>query len=143
MRSLASSCELAELRLEVEAAGVLGALAARESEIALEHRLHVVDVLLQRLGVAAGAAQRQLQPEAGQDGPEVVADAGQHGRALLDLPLDALAHLDEGEAGAAHFLRAARLEIARHRPPLAEALGGLRQLQDRADLVAQEGNGDR
>jgi hypothetical protein len=62
--------------------------------------------------------------------------------ALLDLALDALAHLDEGRAGPAHLVGAARPEIARHRPPLAEAFRRLRQMQDRSDLVAQEGDGD-
>ena len=86
----------------------------------------------ERLGVGLVAEQRELQLEAGEDGAEVVADAGQHGRALLDLPLDALAHLDEGVAGAAHLLGAARLEVARHRPALAEALGGLGELSGSA-----------
>ena len=52
------------------------------------------------------AEQRELQLEAGQDGAEVVADAGQHGRALLDLPLDALAHVDEGLRRLPHLARA-------------------------------------
>ena len=78
---------------------------------------------------AFAADQRQLQAEAGQDGPQIVADAGQHRGALLDLPLDALAHLDEGEAGAPHLLGAARAEIARHRPALAETFGGFGKLQ--------------
>ena len=69
-------------------------------------------------------------------------DAGQHGGALFDLTLDALAHLDKGEAGAAYFLRAARAEIARHRSALAEALGGFGKGQDRPYLVAQERDGD-
>ena len=71
-----------------------------------------------------------------------MADAGEHRRALLDLALDALAHQDEGLAGAAHLVGPARAEIGRHRPALAEAFGSFGKLQDRADLVAQEGDGD-
>ena len=67
---------------------------------------------------------------------------GQHDGALLDMALDAVAHLDEGLRRLAHLARAARAEILWRRPPLAEALGGFSQAQDRLDLIAQEQDGD-
>jgi len=66
---------------------------------------------------------------------QVVRDAGQHRRALFDGALDARLHLDEGLRRAPHLARAARA-IVRHLAALAEAFGGVRQLQDRLDLVA-------
>ena len=65
-----------------------------------------------------------------------MADAVQHRRALFARSLDAPLHLDEGIAGLTNFARAARLkfEIA----PLSEILGGGRQSQDRANLIAQK-----
>ena len=66
---------------------------------------------------------------------------GQHGGALLHGALDAALHLDEGGGGAPHLARAARTEV-RHLAALAEALGGVGEPQDRADLVAQEQDGD-
>ena len=57
------------------------------------------------------------------------------------MALDAVAHLDEGLRRLPHLAGAARAEIGRRRPPLAQALGGLGQTQDRLDLVAQEQDG--
>ena len=71
-----------------------------------------------------------------------MAHAGQHDGALLDMALDAVAHLDEGVGGLAHLARAARAEILWRRAPFAEAFGRFRQAQDRLDLIAQEKNGD-
>ena len=68
-------------------------------------------------------------------------DAGQHRGALLDRALDARFHLEEGLRGAAHFARAAGPEV-RRLAALAEAFGGVRQPQDRLDLVAQEQHRD-
>src|SRR5690606_4438380 len=134
--------EPVEIAGEVEAARIFGSLAAGEFEIAYEHRLHVVDVAVERLEVRLRSGERQLQLEAGEDGTQIVADAGEHGGALLDLPLDALAHLDEGKARPPNLLRAPRPEIRRHRATLAEAFRRLGELEDRLDLVTQEGNGD-
>ena len=50
-------------------------------------------------------------------------------------------HLDEGLRRAANLARAARAEV-RHFAPFAEAFGGVREPQDRADLVAQEQHRD-
>src|SRR5262249_33434592 len=44
--------------------------------------------------------------------PEIVADAGEQLRALLDVALDARAHVEEGERGAAYFACAADAERA-------------------------------
>ncbi len=70
-----------------------------------------------------------------------MAHAGEHGGALLDMALDAVTHLDEGLRRLPHFAGAAWAEIGRRWPPLAQALGGLGQAQDRLDLVAQEQDG--
>jgi hypothetical protein len=64
-------------------------------------------------------------------------------RSWLDIALDAVAHLDEGVGRLTHLARAARAEIGWRGPALAEALGRLRQAQDRFDLVAQEQDRDR
>ncbi len=70
-----------------------------------------------------------------------MADAGEHGGALVDLALDALAHLVEGDRRLAHLAGAARGEIG-HGAALAEIVDGGGQSEDRADLVAQEDDGD-
>ena len=88
------------------------------------------------------AEQCQFELEAGQHGAQIVRDAGEHRGALLDRPLDARLHLDEGLRGAAHLARAARPEV-RRLAALAEALRGVGEPQDRLDLVAQEADGDR
>ena len=100
--------------------------------------LHFLDVGLQRPHFLAVAGQRQFQLEAREHRAQVVADAGQHGRALLHVLADAVAHFDEGGGGLAHLARAAGREVGRHRAALAEGVGGFRQTQDRADLVAQK-----
>ena len=71
-----------------------------------------------------------------------MADAGQHGCALFNLPFYALAHLDECESCTTDFLRAARAEITRHRPALAETFCSFGQFLNRADLVAQKQDRD-
>ena len=68
-------------------------------------------------------------------------DAGQHRGALLDRALDARLHFEERLRRAAHFARAARPEI-RRLAALAKTFGGVRQPQDRLDLVAQEQHRD-
>src|SRR5437667_350061 len=83
-----------------------------------------VVVLLHRLDLAAVAKERQLELEAGQDGAQIVRDAGEHGGALLDRALDAALHFDEGGRRPAHLARPARAEI-RHLAALAETLGGV------------------
>ena len=55
---------------------------------------------------------------------------------------DAVAHLEEGFRGLAHLARAARAEIVGNGAALAEGVGGFREPQDRADLVAQEQDRD-
>ena len=120
----------------------LAEVAAREGEIGLQHARHLVDVVLHRLDFRRLLLdQRELQLEAREHRAQVVADAGEHRRALLDGALDARLHLDEGLRRAPHLARAARAEI-RHFAALAEAFGGVGQPQDRLDLVAQEDDGD-
>ena len=122
---------------------LLAAVALGEGQVVLQHVLHLVDVVLQRRDLAAVAEQGELQLEAGQHGAQVVADARQHGGALLDVMADAVAHLQERLRGLAHLARAARAEVGRHGPALAEGVGRLGQPQDGPDLVAQEQDGDR
>ena len=73
-------------------------VAFGERHVVLEHGLHLVDVAAHRLELGTVLEQSELQLEAGQHGAEVVAHAGQHDGALLDMALDAVAHLDEGDA---------------------------------------------
>ena len=122
---------------EVDDLRRLAGVSLRKGEIVLKHARHLVDVGAERLGVRTFAEQCQLELEAGEHGAKVVADAGEHGGALLDLPLDPPLHLYEGQRGLAHLARAARPEGI-DRPALAELLGGIGELQDRLDLVAQE-----
>ena len=67
-----------------------------------------------------------------------MADPGQHGCALLDLAVDALAHLQEGEARLTHFPRAANLEVDGQVSALAIEFGRAGKVLNRPDLVAQE-----
>ena len=108
----------------------LAAVAAREGEIAFEHRLHLADVVLEVGRFGVGFEHGERQAEAGEDGFQVVADAAQHRRALFVGALDAALHLDEGVAGLPHLARAARLELVE--AALAEILGRLGEPQDRA-----------
>ncbi len=120
----------------------LAEIAAREGEIGLQHARHLVDVLLHRLRFRRFLLdQRQFELEAREHRAQVVRDPGQHRRALLDRAFDARLHLDEGLRRAPHLARATRSEI-RHFAPFAETFGGVRQAQDRLDLVAQEDDGD-
>ena len=119
---------------------VLLRVAAGEGEELGEHPLHLVDVLAQALGLLALVHQRQRQLHPGQRRAQVVADARQHRGALLDLPLDARAHVQKRAGRAADLLGAGGAE--RQRTALAEGLGGFGELADRPDLVAQEGDGD-
>ena len=68
-------------------------------------------------------------------------DAGQHRGALLDRAFDARLHFHERLRRLPHLPCAADPEI-RRLAALAEAFGGLRQPQDRPDLVAQEQHRD-
>ena len=70
-----------------------------------------------------------------------MADAVQHGRALFAGALDPAFHFDEGVPRLTDLPGAVRAEI--EVPALAEILGGVRQPQDRPDLVAQEDDRDR
>ena len=139
--ALGVGLELVEEGGHVGRRRLLAGIAAREGEIGFQHPRHLVDVLLHRLDLGAVADQRELELEAGEDGAQVVRDAGEHGGALLHRALDAGLHLDEGLRRAAHLERAARTEV-RHLAALAEALGGVGEPQDRADLVAQEQDRD-
>jgi hypothetical protein len=117
-RSRPSAATFSTTLVEAHHADILLGFAAGEGQVAVEHRLHVVDVLVQRVELRSVADQRELKPEAGEDGAQVVADARKHGGALLDLALDALAHLDEGDAGAPDLIGAAGRKSSGMRWPL-------------------------
>ena len=126
---------------KLQRADILFDIGTGEGQIGLQHRLHVLDILVEPLEVGIVARERQLQLEAGEDGAQVVADAVQHGGALLHLPLDTLAHQDEGEAGAPHLIRTAR-GIAADLLAFAEVFRRLGKRFDGFDLPAQEEDGD-
>ena len=114
-----------------------GALAAGEIEVQVDQPLHVGDIRFE-LGdrrVAAEQLQAELHP--GQRRAQIVRHAGEHLGALADLALDALAHANKGHRGLPHFEGAFGFD-ERHRPALAEFLGGGRQAAQRLHLVAQE-----
>ena len=50
------------------------------------------------LNLRAVAEKGQFQPEARENGAQIVADAGQHGGALLDMARDAVRHVEKGLA---------------------------------------------
>ena len=127
---------LAQDVADIDAHDLLGRASFGEGHIVFEHRLHLVDIAAQRLELGTVLEQSELQAKARQHGAEVVTYAGQHDRPLLDMALDTIAHLDEGIGGLAHLACPARAEVVWRRAPLAEALGRLRQAQDRLDLVA-------
>ena len=66
-----------------------------------------------------------------------MADAGKHIRALADLALDTVAHVEESGRGLAHLGRARRLELGMV-AALAEIVGGDGEAADRPHLVAHE-----
>ena len=105
--------------------------------------LHFIDVSGERARLGRIAKDRQLELEAGQNGSEIMADAGQHRGALLDVRLDAVAHFQECLAGLPHFARAARAQVVWNFAALAEGIGRFSELQDRPDLIAQEQDRDR
>ena len=120
----------------------IGAFAARELEILVQHPLHLREIGLHRFGVGILRHHRKLKPHACQRRLQVVADAREHIGALLHEAVDPFAHLDERGGGLAHFGRTARLEVG-DRSPLAERFRRRREPLDRSDLVAQEQHRDR
>lgn len=93
-------------------------LATSKGEVVLQHGLHFVHVALERAHFLAIGKERELKTKPGEDGAQVVAHAGQHGRSLLDLPFDAPPHLDEGLGGAADLTRAGWAEVVDRTGPL-------------------------
>jgi hypothetical protein len=116
-------------------------VAARERQVLVDHVLHVGDVLLHRLLALGRARQGQLQLQPGEGRAQVVADGGQKRRALVDVALDALAHVEEGPRRLSNLACAVRLEG--HVRALAEGLRRRRQPLDGPHLVADEEDGHR
>src|SRR3990167_3278274 len=113
---------VAHLLNEFAEVGLLGRLAlmpARAFEIVVEHTLHLSDVGAEIGQFRTFAEHGELQFESREGRAEIVADAGEHGRALLDLALDARAHLHEGIGGPADFRRTLRT-VVRYVAPHAE-----------------------
>ena len=69
-----------------------------------------------------------------------MANARKHLRALLHLPLQLVAHGEEGQRGAAHLCRARGVDG--HITALAVGFGGLGEAVDRAGLIAQKQDGN-
>lgn len=136
--------DLLQKRRKLQRADILFDLGAGEGQIGLQHRLHVVHILIEPFEIRIVAGERQLQLEAGENGAQVMAYTIQHGGALFHLPLDTLAHQDEGKTGAPHLVRAA-WGIAADLLALAEVFGRLGKCFDGFDLPAQEqdGNGNQ
>ena len=116
---------------------LLARIAARKRDISLQHAAHLVDVLLHGLDLGTVPQQGKFELETRENGAQVVRNSRQHGGALLEHALDATLHLDEGHRRAANLTRAARPEVGDF-ASLAETFGGIRQAQNRPDLVAQE-----
>ena len=115
-------------------------LAAREVEVFVDHMLHLVQVAAHGVLTLEGRRQRELQPQARERRAQVVAHRGQHGRALVDMALDAAAHFQEGVRGLAHLARTGGLEPVGVLAA-AELFGGVGQPADRLHLVADEDDG--
>ena len=98
-------------------------VAAGERQVILEHAGHFVDVLAHRLDLRTVADQRQFELEAGEDGAQIVRDAGQHRGALLDRSLDAGLHLQERLRRAPHLAapRGRKFGASRPLPKLSAA----------------------
>ena len=107
-RPLGIKAQILQKLLDIDFRRALAGIAPRKGEIGFQHALHFIDVLLQipRLLGLPHQGQRKLEPH--EDGAQIVADAIQHGGALLERALDAPLHLDEGVARLADFARAAR-----------------------------------
>ena len=110
--------------LQIERARLFFGLAAGEGEIAFQHRLHILDVLLHRIGIDLVTDEGELEFKSGQDSAQIVADTAEHSRALLNLPFNALAHDDKCCTSTANLFGTTRLEVGWRRPPLAETVGG-------------------
>ena len=117
-------------------------LSAGEIKIAIENLVHVVDIAIERLEILGVIGNGKLQSKAGEDGAQVMADRREHGSPLLDLAFDTFAHLQEGDAGAAHFIGTSRHIGHGRLLALAETLGCARQCQDGPDLSAEKQDRD-
>ena len=119
----------------------LPGLAAGEGEVFVDHVLHLVEVPAHGGGALEGGREGELEAETGQGRAQVVADRGEQGGALVDVPLDAVAHVHEGLGGGADLPGTRGLEALARLAP-AEGLRRLGEAFDGADLVADEQDGD-
>ena len=138
---LAVDPQLVEQRPDIGGRRLLAHVAAGKGQIRLQHRRHLVDILFDGVDFGAVAEQRQFELEPGEDCAQVVRHPGEHGGALLDRPLDAAFHFQEGGGRAPNLAGAARTEV-RRLAALAEGFGGVGQAHDRTNLIAQESDGD-
>ena len=120
-------CEVLQHLGNIDHRGTFAGFAAGEGEIGLEHALQFIDVAAQRFDFRSFRQEGEFELEAGQDGSHVVRNAGEHSRALFDLPLDAPLHFQKGGSGAADFRCAARAEVC-DLATLAEGFGGFRKV---------------
>ena len=122
-------------------AGLAG-FALGEGQIFVDHMLHLVQVALHGRGSLEGRCEGQLQTQSGQGRAEIMADRGEQGGALVDVALDAVAHVHEGPRGGPDLARAVRLEpLTGLAPP--EGFGGGGKTFNGPHLIADEQNGDR
>ena len=106
----------------------------------IQHALHIIDVLQQRLRIVF-VDHRQAKPHPRQGRAQVMADPRQHQGALFNLPLDPCAHIDKGRPRRTHLDSACR--GIWHVTPAAKGFGRAGQPLDRAQLVAQVNEGDQ
>ena len=133
---------LIEQRRDVDWHRFFSALALGKGEIFIEHFVHLGDVGFEFGDFGTVPQHGVLQFHSGERRAQIMRHPGQHFRALDDLPLDALAHEQEGRSRLAYLGGAGGLEVG-HVTTLAEAVRGGRQSADGTDLVAHEHGGDR
>ena len=126
-------------RKGINRGGLVHPGTAGEVEELVDQPLHLFDIAEKILAVLR-VEQGEAELEPGERGAHVVADLGEDQRALLDVPLDAGAHLQKGIAGDADLdrPRGAVLDVA----ALAERLGRGGKPGDRAQLVPLVEKGD-
>ena len=126
---------------DVQVDRLLSPLPAGEGQVLIDHVLHLNEVLLHGLCGRSGLGKGEFKAQPGQGRAQVVADRGQQGRPLLDMPLDTSLHGQEGLGGLAHLAGAVRLE-GRGVPAPTEVVRRLGEALDGPDLVADEQKGD-
>src|SRR5215813_4315349 len=91
----------------------LAAVAARKSEIGLQHTGHLVGILFHRVDFRRFFDQSQFELEARKHCPQIMRHARQHRRTLFHRAFNARLHLDKRSGRAPHLASATRSEVWR------------------------------